>query len=94
VNSSDQSRSGPAVGGGEGGTNQRGGNSSSQSVNPLIVGLFESLPPEGTAWTSEEAVGWLQAAAANLRIVYKIQGNILVTGEVPPSNYDRVPGEN
>ncbi|TCA41183.1 hypothetical protein E0H66_04245 [Rhizobium leguminosarum bv. viciae] len=63
-------------------------------MNPLIAGLFESLPPEGTAWTSEEAVCWLQAAAANLRIVYKIQGNILVTGEVPSSNYDRVPGGN
>jgi hypothetical protein len=56
--------------------------------------LFESLPPEGTAWTSEEAVGWLQAAAANLRIVYKIQANISVTGEAPPSNYNRVPSGN
>ncbi len=46
-----------------------GGNSSSPSVNPLIVGLFESLPPDGTVWTSEGAVDWLQAAAANLRIV-------------------------
>ncbi|PZM15770.1 hypothetical protein CPY51_06170 [Rhizobium tubonense] len=52
----------------------------------MIVGLFESLPPDGTEWTSEGAVGWLQAAAANLRIAYKIQGNILVTGETPPSN--------
>ncbi|NNU67114.1 hypothetical protein FE844_000520 [Rhizobium indicum] len=63
-------------------------------MNPLIAGLFESLPPEGTAWTSEDAVNWLQAAAANLRIVYKIQGNILVTGEVPPSDYNRVPSGN
>ncbi|QKK19471.1 hypothetical protein FFM53_006540 [Rhizobium indicum] len=60
----------------------------------MIAGLFESLPPEGTAWTSEDAVNWLQAAAANLRIVYKIQGNILVTGEVPPSDYNRVPSGN
>jgi hypothetical protein len=74
--------------------NQSGGASSSPSLNPLIVGLFESLPPEGTGWTSEDAVGWLQAAAANLRIVYKIQGNILVTGEVPPSAYNRLPGGN
>jgi hypothetical protein len=63
-------------------------------VNPLIVALFESLPPDGTAWTSEGAVDWLQAAAANLRIAYKIQGNILVTGAAPPSDYDRVPGGN
>ncbi|MBX4969525.1 hypothetical protein ABID08_004866 [Rhizobium binae] len=63
-------------------------------MNPLIAGLFESLPPEGTAWTSEEAVGWLQAAAANLRIVYRIQGNIVVSGETPPSDYNRVPGRD
>ncbi len=55
-------------------------------MNPLIVGLFENLPPEGAAWTSEDAIGWLQAAAANLRIVYKIQENIVVTGEIPPPN--------
>ncbi|RWY71885.1 hypothetical protein EHI46_17845 [Rhizobium leguminosarum] len=63
-------------------------------MNPLIVGLFESLPPEGAAWTSEDAVAWLQAAAANLRIVYRIQENIVVTGEVPPPNYGRGPGGN
>lgn len=92
--SSNQSGSGPVAGGGDGGSNQ-GGNSGSPSVNPLIVGLFESLPADGTAWTSEGAVGWLQAAAANLRIAYKIQGNILVTSETPPSNYgNRVPGGN
>ncbi|WP_037075514.1 hypothetical protein [Rhizobium mesoamericanum] len=64
---------------------QGGGNSNSQSVNPLIAGLFENLPP-GTAQTSEDAVGGLQAAAANLRIDYKIQGNILVTIEAAPSS--------
>jgi hypothetical protein len=58
------------------------------------MGLFESLPPEGTTWTSEDAVGWLQAAAANLRIVYKIQGNIAVTGEVPSSDDNRIPSGN
>jgi len=29
-----------------------------------------------------------------LRIVYKIQGNISVAGEIPPSDYNRAPGGN
>jgi hypothetical protein len=63
-------------------------------VNPLIVGLFESLPPDGTTWTVEGAVDWLQAAAANLRIAYKIQGTISVTSESPSSDYRSSSGGN
>ncbi|QPB20134.1 hypothetical protein [Rhizobium sp. 007] len=63
-------------------------------MNLLMVGLFESLPPDGTAWTMEGAVGWLQAAAANLRIAYKIPENIAVTGETLPSDYSSAPGGN
>lgn len=63
-------------------------------MNLLMVGLFESLPPDGTAWTMDGAVGWLQAAAANLRIAYKIPGNIVVTGETPSSDYISGSGGN
>ncbi|WP_429819577.1 hypothetical protein [Ensifer sp. B1-9] len=69
-------------------------NDTSASSNPLIVGLFESLPPDGTTWTLEGAVDWLQAAAANMRIAYGIQGNIVVTGEKPPSDLNRESGGN
>ncbi|MDQ0564219.1 hypothetical protein QO004_006037 [Rhizobium mesoamericanum] len=51
----------------------------SAPINPLILGLFESLPPDGTTWTAEGAVDWLQAAAANLRVVYGVQENMVVS---------------
>jgi hypothetical protein len=43
-----------------------------------MEGLFQSLPPDGSPWTVEEAADWLQAAAYNLRFAYKFQGRIKV----------------
>ncbi|THK35780.1 hypothetical protein EHS39_23335 [Ensifer sp. MPMI2T] len=63
-------------------------------MNLMMVGLFESLPPDGTIWTTEAAVAWLQAAAANLRLAYKVPGTISVTGEYPPPGYSSGSGGN
>jgi hypothetical protein len=51
----------------------------------IIEGLFQTLPPKGDTWSLEEAVEWLEAAAANFRIVYKIKGTITVTAKPPQS---------
>ncbi|WP_040677359.1 hypothetical protein [Rhizobium mesoamericanum] len=73
-----QGDSGSSVGGASGGPVQTNSGGSTP-INPLILGLFQSLPPDGTAWTAEGAVDWLQAAAANLRVVYGVQENIVVS---------------
>lgn len=51
--------------------------------HPLIVGLFQSLPPDGAPWTLEDLVDWLQAAAYNLRFAYKLKGVIDVKNASP-----------
>lgn len=76
------------------GSNQRDDSAPPQTVNLMMVGLFESLPPDGTVWTTEAAVAWLQAAAANLRIAYKVSGNISVAGEYPPPDSNTGYGGN
>ncbi|MGH6822463.1 MAG: hypothetical protein ACREC4_03065 [Methylocella sp.] len=53
--------------------------------HPLIDGLFQSLPRQGENWTLEEAADWLQAAAYNFRIVYKLKGTITVAVATPTS---------
>jgi hypothetical protein len=61
-----------------GGSGGGGGGDDGGPRHRLIVGLFESLPPDGTTWTAEEAADWLETAAANLRLVYKFKGRIRV----------------
>jgi hypothetical protein len=51
----------------------------------IIEGLFQTLPAKGNKWSLEEAAEWLEAAAANFRIVYKIKGTITVTAKPPAS---------
>jgi hypothetical protein len=46
--------------------------------HPLVLGLFQMLPPAGTPWTLEQAVSWMEAAAVNLRVAYGFTGAIAV----------------
>lgn len=55
------------------------------SQHPLIAGLFLSLPAKGDRWTLEEAADWLQAAASNFRLAFKLKGQITVTATRPNS---------
>ncbi len=54
--------------------------------HPLVEGLFQSLPWEQEGWTLEEAADWLQAAAFNFRLIYKLKGTIKVE-IVPPRQH-------
>lgn len=66
-------------GGGGGG----GGGDGEMPSHPLVIGLFQSLPPDGTLWTLEDAVAWLEAAAVNLRLAYKFKGAVTITQSRP-----------
>jgi len=50
-----------------------------RGLNPFIEGLLEELPPKGEAWSIEDQANWLQAAAQIFRILYKGDGEIVVT---------------
>lgn len=71
-----------AAGGGGGGGSGGGGGGEKQR-HPLIQGLVDSLPENGKTWTLDEAVDWLEAAAVNLRLVYKFKGSIDVSAKEP-----------
>lgn len=68
---------------------KRGGNGGDDGdeppMHPLIRGLVDSLPKGGESWNLDDAVNWLEAAAVNLRLVYKFKGSIKVTGMAPAS---------
>jgi hypothetical protein len=52
-------------------------------MHPLIRGLVDSLPKNGETWELDDAVNWLEAAAVNLRLVYKFKGSITVSAKAP-----------
>lgn len=60
-----------------------GGDGDDPPMHPLIRGLVDSLPKSDEQWTLEDAVNWLEAAAVNLRLVYKFKGSITVTAREP-----------
>lgn len=43
------------------------------TLHPLIEGLFKSLPPPETIWSTEKRVKWLQAASHNFDLVYQAE---------------------
>jgi hypothetical protein len=47
---------------------------------PVIQSLVQMLPEAGTPWRQEDAVSWMEAIAASLRLVYQLSGAITVTG--------------
>jgi hypothetical protein len=55
-----------------------GGDGTAPPRHPLIEGMFQSLPENGTPWTLDEAADWLHAAAYNLRFAYKLKGKITI----------------
>ncbi len=48
-------------------------------LNPFIEGLLDEIPKKGTPWTIDDQANWLQAAAQIFRILYKGDGEIMVT---------------
>lgn len=48
-------------------------------LHPFIVGLLDELPPKGQPWTLQDQADWLQGAAQIFRILYKGDGEIVVT---------------
>jgi hypothetical protein len=47
---------------------------------PVIQSLVQMLPEAGTPWSQQDAVSWMEAIAASLRLVYQLSGAITVTG--------------
>jgi hypothetical protein len=47
---------------------------------PVIQSLVQMLPEAGTPWSQQDAVSWMEAIAASLRLVYQFGGAITVTG--------------
>jgi hypothetical protein len=39
-------------------------------LQPLILGLVESLPPPGTIWPREKRAQWITVAACCLDLIY------------------------
>ena len=70
----------PRNGNGNGGG---GGNGDDPPMHPLIRGLVDSLPKSNEQWELDDAVNWLEAAAVNLRLVYKFKGSITVAAHAP-----------
>ena len=68
-------------GGGGGGGGGHGGDGMPR--HPLVLGLFQSLPADGTVWSLEDAAAWMEAAAVNLRLAYKFKGSIKVEATAP-----------
>jgi hypothetical protein len=60
-----------------------GGDGDEPTLHPLIRGLVDSLPQQGETWTLQDAADWLEAAAVNLRIVYRFKGSITVSANPP-----------
>lgn len=50
-----------------------------RGLNPFIEGLLDELPEKGTPWAIDDQANWLQAAAQIFRILYKGDGEIVVT---------------
>ncbi|MCX7589169.1 hypothetical protein [Phenylobacterium sp. 58.2.17] len=50
-----------------------------RELNPFIEGLLNEIPPKGTPWSIQDQADWLQGAAQIFRILYKGEGEILVT---------------
>ena len=50
-----------------------------RNLNPFVEGLLDELPSKGEAWPIEDQANWLQAAAQIFRILYKGEGEIVVT---------------
>jgi hypothetical protein len=40
------------------------------SLDPLIIGLLDRLPPPGESWSIEKRKKWLQTFEANLEMIY------------------------
>ena len=51
----------------------------SRALNPFIEGLLEEIPDKGAPWSIDDQANWLQAAAQIFRILYKGDGEIMVT---------------
>jgi hypothetical protein len=60
------------------GDGKLGHQATSDELHALIRGLVDSLPPAGSDWSNEDCANWLQAAAFNLRLIYKGIGTIKV----------------
>lgn len=43
--------------------------------HPLIAGLFETLPPKGAEWESQERLNWLRTADHIFKLIYKQNSN-------------------
>ncbi len=50
-----------------------------RGLNPFIEGLLDEIPEKGAAWPVEDQANWLQAAAQIFRVLYKADGEIVVT---------------
>jgi hypothetical protein len=49
------------------------------AAHPLIQGLIETFPPDGTRWPIDDAKAWLDTAAAALKLICKFPGTLVVT---------------
>jgi hypothetical protein len=49
------------------------------AAHPLIQGLIETFPADGTRWPIDDAKAWLDTAAAALKLICKFPGTLVVT---------------
>jgi hypothetical protein len=66
----------------------KGGGGGYGGHDPLLVGLFEKLPPPESEWKESDRLKWLQTAANIFDLVYKGDcGGFVIT----PARADRSP---
>lgn len=46
--------------------------------DPLIIGIFQKLPPRDTDWPMKDRITWLKTASLVFELVYGLQGNIRI----------------
>jgi biotin carboxyl carrier protein len=49
--------------------------------SPVIADFVKMLPKPGGTWSQKQAVCWMEAIGATLRVIYGFDGPIMVTGK-------------
>lgn len=62
---------------------RRKGGGSGGGYHPFVEGLLQTMPEPGTLWAIEGRAAWLEAAANVFKLMYKGDGKITVSADVP-----------